>query len=42
MDEKVYDDDEGQKLWSESVKLWKSLDKKATLYFDEQPAESVI
>lgn len=32
MDEKVYDDDEGQKLWNESVKLWKEIDKSASLY----------
>lgn len=29
MDEKVYDEMEGKKLWNESVKLWKKLDAKA-------------
>jgi NAD(P)-dependent dehydrogenase (short-subunit alcohol dehydrogenase family) len=29
MDEKVYDEQEGMKLWQESVKLWKQLDKNA-------------
>ncbi|MGD2036093.1 MAG: SDR family NAD(P)-dependent oxidoreductase [Bacteroidales bacterium] len=33
MDEKVYDKREGEKLWSESAKLWKQLDDKATLFF---------
>lgn len=29
MDEKVYDEQEGKKLWNESVKLWKQIDEKA-------------
>jgi NAD(P)-dependent dehydrogenase (short-subunit alcohol dehydrogenase family) len=29
MDEKVYDENEGKKLWEESAKLWKSIDEKA-------------
>jgi hypothetical protein len=32
MDEKVYDENEGRKLWQESAKLWKQLDKKAVLF----------
>ncbi len=32
MDEKVYDESEGQKLWEESVKLWKQLDNKAKVF----------
>ncbi len=32
MDEKVYDEVEGKKLWKESEKLWKQLDKKAIVF----------
>jgi hypothetical protein len=32
MDEKVYDEAEGKKLWEESEKLWKQLDSKAVIY----------
>jgi len=32
MDEKVYDEKEGKKLWEESEKLWKQLDEKAEIY----------
>jgi NAD(P)-dependent dehydrogenase (short-subunit alcohol dehydrogenase family) len=32
MDEKVYDEQEGKKLWIESEKLWKQLDEKAEIY----------
>jgi len=32
MDEKVYDEKEGKKLWEESAKLWKLLDKKAEIF----------
>jgi hypothetical protein len=32
MDEKVYDEKEGRKLWEESEKLWKQLDEKAEIY----------
>jgi NAD(P)-dependent dehydrogenase (short-subunit alcohol dehydrogenase family) len=32
MDEKVYDEEEGKKLWEESVKLWKLLDDKVEIY----------
>jgi NAD(P)-dependent dehydrogenase (short-subunit alcohol dehydrogenase family) len=32
MDEKVYDEAEGKKLWEESAKLWKKLDSKAAIY----------
>jgi NAD(P)-dependent dehydrogenase (short-subunit alcohol dehydrogenase family) len=32
MDEKVYDEKEGKKLWEESEKLWKLLDEKAEIY----------
>jgi NAD(P)-dependent dehydrogenase (short-subunit alcohol dehydrogenase family) len=32
MDEKVYDEKEGKKLWEESVKLWKQLDDKVEIY----------
>lgn len=32
MDEKVYDEKEGRKLWDESAKLWKQLDDKAELF----------
>ena len=32
MDEKVYDENEGKKLWQESEKLWKQLDDKAEIY----------
>jgi NAD(P)-dependent dehydrogenase (short-subunit alcohol dehydrogenase family) len=32
MDEKVYDEQEGRKLWEESEKLWKQLDGKAEIY----------
>jgi NAD(P)-dependent dehydrogenase (short-subunit alcohol dehydrogenase family) len=32
MDEKVYDEQEGKKLWEESEKLWKKLDEKAEIY----------
>jgi NAD(P)-dependent dehydrogenase (short-subunit alcohol dehydrogenase family) len=32
MDEKVYDEQEGKKLWEESEKLWKQLDGKAEIY----------
>ncbi len=32
MDEKVYDEKEGKKLWEESAKLWKELDEKAEIY----------
>ncbi len=34
MDEKVYDETEGHKLWNESEQLWKKLDKNALLYFN--------
>ena len=34
MDEKVYDKTEGLKLWNESARLWKKLDKNALLYFN--------
>ena len=33
MDEKVYDEKEGKKLWKESEKLWNQLDKNAEIYF---------
>jgi len=33
MDEKVYDELEGKKLWEESEKLWKQLDAKAEIYY---------
>lgn len=32
MDEKVYNEAEGKKLWEESEKLWKRLDKKAKIF----------
>lgn len=32
MDEKVYDEKEGKKLWEESEKLWKMLDDKAVIF----------
>jgi len=32
MDEKVYDEKEGKKLWEESEKLWKQLDEKAEIF----------
>ncbi len=32
MDEKVYLPEEGQKLWDASVEVWKSIDKKARLF----------
>jgi NAD(P)-dependent dehydrogenase (short-subunit alcohol dehydrogenase family) len=32
MDEKVYDELEGKKLWEESDKLWKKLDEKAEIF----------
>ena len=32
MDEKVYDEKEGKKLWDESVNLWKQLDDKAEIF----------
>lgn len=32
MDEKVYDEQEGKKLWEESAKLWKQLDEKAEIF----------
>jgi hypothetical protein len=32
MDEKVYDEKEGRKLWEESEKLWKQLDAKAEIF----------
>jgi hypothetical protein len=32
MDEKVYDEQEGKKLWEESEKLWKQLDAKAEIF----------
>lgn len=32
MDEKVYDEKEGKKLWKESEKLWNQLDKNADIY----------
>jgi NAD(P)-dependent dehydrogenase (short-subunit alcohol dehydrogenase family) len=32
MDEKVYDEMEGKKLWEESAKLWKQLDEKAEVF----------
>jgi NAD(P)-dependent dehydrogenase (short-subunit alcohol dehydrogenase family) len=32
MDEKVYDEQEGKKLWEESVKLWEELDDKANVF----------
>lgn len=32
MDEKVYNEAEGKKLWDESVKLWKQLDEKAEIF----------
>jgi NAD(P)-dependent dehydrogenase (short-subunit alcohol dehydrogenase family) len=32
MDEKVYNEKEGRKLWEESEKLWKQLDGKAEIY----------
>jgi len=32
MDEKVYDEQEGKKLWEESEKLWKKLDDKVEVY----------
>lgn len=32
MDEKVYDEQEGLKLWKESAKLWKDLDENAVLF----------
>jgi len=34
MDEKVYDETEGKKLWEESEKLWKQLDDKAKIFSD--------
>ena len=33
MDEKVYDEMEGKKLWEESAKLWKQLDERAEIYY---------
>jgi len=32
MDEKVYDEQEGKKLWRESVKLWKQIDSNAAIF----------
>ena len=32
MDEKVYDEAEGKKLWEESEKLWKQLDEKVEIF----------
>lgn len=32
MDEKVYDEAEGKKLWNESEKLWRKLDSKASVF----------
>lgn len=32
MDEKVYDEQEGKKLWEESEKLWKKLDDKVEMF----------
>lgn len=32
MDEKVYDEQEGLKLWKESISLWKKLDDKASIF----------
>jgi len=32
MDEKVYDEKEGKKLWEESEKLWKKLDEKVEIF----------
>jgi len=32
MDEKVYNENEGRKLWEESAKLWKQLDDEASLF----------
>lgn len=34
MDEKVYDEKEGKKLWDKSEKLWKLLDEKAEIKLD--------
>jgi len=34
MDEKVYDEKEGKKLWEKSVKLWKKLDDKVEIYME--------
>jgi NAD(P)-dependent dehydrogenase (short-subunit alcohol dehydrogenase family) len=33
MDEKVYDKTEGEKLWNESLKLWKQLDNRVEIIF---------
>ena len=35
MDEKVYIPEEGEKLWEESIKVWKSVDKKAKIFSEE-------
>ncbi len=32
MDEKVYDEEEGKKLWMESVKLWMQIDSNAAVF----------
>jgi hypothetical protein len=31
MDEKVYDEKEGQKLWIESIRLWERIDQNAMI-----------
>jgi hypothetical protein len=35
MDEKVYIEEEGRKLWHASEQVWKSVDSNARIYRDE-------